>query len=139
MLLGFLRDKLGLTADGEKYLRSLLDYLKKNDTTSALGMDLALATLYYIFYGLDIGVDNTANGVKDLNAEWTKLLNDMRNSNDEGEALAGEIIADILDLEIFDDVIDPEEGVAPNGFIAFFQKIIDWFNKIIEWFKNLFN
>ena len=139
MLLGFLRDKLGMTADAEKYVRGILDYLKKNDTTSALGMDLALATLYYIFYGLDIGVDNTANGVKDLNAEWTKLLNDMRNSKDEGEALAGEIIAGILDLEIFDDVIDPEEGVAPNGFIAFFQKIIDWFNKIIEWFKNLFN
>ncbi|MEE1320224.1 MAG: hypothetical protein UHM85_01655 [Acutalibacteraceae bacterium] len=139
MLLGLLRDKLGMTADAEKYVRGILDYLKKNSTVTALGMDLALATFYYIFYGVDIGVDHTANGVKDLNAEWTKLLNDMRNSKNEGEALAGEIIAGILDLEIFDDVIDPEEGVAPNGFIAFFQKIIDWFNKIIEWFKNLFN
>ncbi len=139
MLFGLLRDELGMTAEAEKYLRSIFDYLKKNSTATALGMDLALATFYYIFYGLDIGVDNTANGVKDLNAEWTKRLNKMRNSKDEGEALAGEIIAGILDLEIFDDIIDPEEGVAPNGFIAFFQKIIDWFNKIIEWFKSLFN
>ncbi len=138
-LFGLLKDNLGMSADAEKYLRSIIEYLKKNDTTSALGMDLALATFYYIFYGLDIGVDNTANGMKDLNAEWTKILNDMRNSNDEGEALAGEIIAGILDLDVFDDVVDPIEGVAPNGLIAFFQKIIEWFNKIIEWFKNLFN
>ena len=138
-LFGLLKDNLGMSADAEKYLRSIIEYLKKNDTTSALGMDLALATFYYIFYGLDIGVDNTANGMKDLNAEWTKRLNDMRNSKDESEALAGEIIAGILDLDVFDDVIDPIEGVAPNGLIAFFQKIIEWFNKIIEWFKNLFN
>ncbi len=139
MLFGLLRDKLGMTADAEKYIRSIIDYLKKNSTVTAYGMDLALATFYYIFYGVDIGVDNTANGIKNLNAEWTKIIRDMRNSKNEGEALAGEIIAGILDLEIFDDVIDPEEGVAPNGIIAFFQKIIDWFNKIIEWFKNLFN
>ncbi len=138
-LFGLLKDNLGMSADAEKYLRSIIEYLKKNDTTSALGMDLALATFYYIFYGLDIGVDNTANGMKDLNAEWTKRLNDMRNSKDESEALAGEIIAGILDLDVFDDVIDPIEGVAPNGLIAFFQKIISWFQKIIEWFKNLFN
>ena len=75
---------------------------------------------------------------KDLDAEWTKLLEEMRNSNDKGEALAGQIITDILDLDIFDDIIDPDEGIAPNGFIAFFQKIISWFQKIIEWFKNLF-
>ena len=49
------------------------------------------------------------------------------------------VIEDILDLDIFDDVLDFEDGLAPNGFLAFFQKIIEWFRGIVEWFKNLFN
>ena len=48
----------------------------------------------------------------------------------------GNILSDLLG-EYMDDVLTGD-GVAPNGFISFFQKIINWFNSIIEWFKNLF-
>ena len=139
MLLGLLKDNLGMTEEAGKYIGGVLKVIGDCATETYLGMDKALATLYYIYYGLDIGVGETANGVKDLNAEWTKLLEEMRNSNDDGEALAGQIITDILDLDIFDDIIDPDEGIAPNGFIAFFQKIAAFFQRIIDWFKNLFN
>lgn len=139
MLLGLLKDNLGMTEEAGKYIGGVLKVIGDCATETYLGMDKALATLYYIYYGLDIGVGETANGVKDLNAEWTKLLEEMRNSNDKGEALAGQIITDILDLDIFDDIIDPDEGIAPNGFIAFFQKIAAFFQRIIDWFKNLFN
>ncbi len=139
MLIGLLKDNLGMTADAEKYVRGVLKVVGDCATETYLGMDKALATLYYIYYGLDIGVGETANGVKDLNAEWTKLLEDMRNSKDEGEALAGQIITGILNLDIFEDIIDPDEGIAPNGFIAFFQKIAAFFQRIADWFKNLFN
>ena len=139
MLVGLLKDSLGMTADGEKYLKALLKLVADCTLDTKLGMETALATLYYIYYGLDIGVGESANGMKDLNAEWTKLLEEMRNSKDEGEALAGDIIAGILGLDIFEDIIDPDEGIAPNGFIAFFQKIAAFFQKIADWFRNLFN
>lgn len=139
MLLGLLKDNLGMTEEAGKYVGGVLKVIGDCATETYLGMDKALATLYYIYYGLDIGVGETANGVKDLNAEWTKLLEEMRNSKDDGEALAGQIITEILDLDIFDDIIDPDEGIAPNGFIAFFQKIAEFFQRIVDWFKNLFN
>lgn len=139
MLLGLLKDNLGMTEEAGKYIGGVLKVISDCATETYLGMDKALATLYYIYYGLDIGVGETANGVKDLNAEWTKLLEEMRNSKDDGEALAGQIITEILDLDIFDDIIDPDEGIAPNGFIAFFQKIAEFFQRIVDWFKNLFN
>ena len=62
----------------------------------------------------------------------------MTTSNDSTDAMAGKIITDILDWDIFDDIVDPDEGVVPNGFIAFFQKISNIFKSIIDWFKNLF-
>ncbi len=139
MLIGLLRDNLGMTAEAEKYVAGVLKVVGDCATETYLGMDKALATIYYIYYGLDIGVGETANGIKDVNAEWTKLLEDMRNSKDKGEALAGQIITEILDLDIFEDIIDPDEGIAPNGFIAFFQKIAAFFQRIADWFKNLFN
>ena len=139
MLLGLLRDKLGMTADAEKYVAALLKVIADCSVETRLGMDSALATIYYIFYGADIGVGNTATGVKDMNEEWTKRLKKMRESTNKGESAAGDLIAGILDLDIFDDIIDPEEGIAPNGFIKFFQKIASWFQKIIDWFKGLFS
>ena len=135
MLLGLLRDNFGMTADVELYVGALLSAIAKSSVETQLGMDAALSILYYVFYGADLGVDNATNGVKDLNAEWTKLLSEMRNSKDEGEALAGEIIAGILDLDIFDDIVDPEEGIAPNGFIKFIMKIIEFFKKLFSWGK----
>ena len=35
------------------------------------------------------------------------------------------------------DIIDDNE-LAPNGLIAFFQKIVEFFQKIGDFFKNLF-
>ncbi len=137
-LLGLLRDHLGMTAEAEKYVAGILKVVADCAVETHLGMDAALATIYYIYYGLDIGVGETANGKKDLDAEWTKLLEEMRNSKDKGEALAGQIITDILDMDIFEDIIDPEEGIAPNGLIAFFKRIAEWFQSIIDWFKNIF-
>ncbi len=139
MLLGLLRDNLGMTAEAEKYVAGVLKVLADSSTETQLGMDSALATLYYIYYGLDLGVGELTEGKKNLDAEWTKLLEEMRNSKDGGEALAGEILSGILDIDILEDIIDPIEGIAPNGFIKFFQQIAEWFNAIIEFFKNLFN
>ena len=60
----------------------------------------------------------------------------MQNSKDSGEALAADIIAGILDLDIFKDIIDPDLGIAPNGFLKFFQKLAEWFKGISEFFNH---
>lgn len=136
-LIGLLKDNLGMEKDAEKYVRGVLDTIASISTETYLGMDQALATLYYLFYGADIGVGEASGGLKDINAEWQALLKELGKSDNPDELTIGNILAKFLN-KYMDDILT-EEGVAPNGFIAFFQKIIDWFNKIVEWFKNLFN
>ena len=132
MLLGLMRDYLGMTAEAEKYVAGILEAIAEISVETKTGMDTALTTLYYIYFAADKGVGNTASGIKDINKIWTEILRDMRESDDEGEAMAGEIIAGILDMDIFDDIIDPEEGIAPNGIIRFFMKIAEFFRKLFS-------
>ncbi len=139
MLLGLLRDNFNMTAETEKYVSGIMAVVAESATETKLGMDAALAMIYYLFYSADIGAGNTATGIKDLNAEWTKILREMIESKDEGKAMAGKIIAGILDLDIFEDIVDSQGGIAPNGLLKFFQKIAEWFRNIGTWFSNLFS
>ena len=124
-----------MTAEAEKYAKALLDLIAECATDTALGMDAALATIYYIFYGVDTGVGETTGGYKDLNAAWKDAIAELKKENSN----AGALIEEILGWDIFDDVLDFEEGLAPNGLIKFFQKIADWFKSISEFFKKLFS
>ena len=135
MLLGLLRDNLGMSAEAEKYVELLLNIIADCAVGTRLGMDSALATIYYIFYGADVGVGETTGGYNSLNDAWREALKELREESD----IAADLIEEILGSDIFEDIIDPEEGIAPNGFIAFFQKIASWFQKIIDFFKGLFS
>ena len=136
-LIGLLKDNLGMSADAEKYVRGILDTMAAVSTETYLGMDKSLATLYYLFYGADIAVGETSNGLKDINAQWQQILKDLGMSDDPNEKTVGNLLAQFLD-KYMEDVLT-SEGVAPNGFIAFFQKIADFFQKIMDFFKNLFS
>jgi len=138
MLVGVLKDAFNMSPDAEKYVRGVIGLYAEVAVDTYLGMDQALATTYYLFYGADLGVDNATGGYKDLNADWIKLLKKMGYEGPDDVSTSAKLIAGILGLDIFEDLISTE-GIAPNGFIAFFQKIIELFNKIVEWFKNLFN
>lgn len=135
MLLGLLRDNLGMSAEAEPYVKAVLDLIVECIAGTHLGTDLALSTLYYVFFGLDTGVTEATNGYNSLNQLWLDTLADLREEN-EGVA---DIIEEVLGWDIFDDLIDTEEGVAPNGLLAFVQKLVEIFRRIVEWFKNLFN
>lgn len=135
MLLGLLRDNLGMSAEAEKYVELTLNIIADCAVETRLGMDTALATIYYIFYGADVGVGETTGGYDSLNDAWREALKELREESD----IAADLIEEILGSDIFEDIIDPEEGIAPNGFIAFFQKIASWFQKIIDFFKGLFS
>ncbi len=137
MLLGLLRDHLGMTPEAEKYIGGVLYVYATAATETYLGMDQALATTYYLYYGADIGVSEVVGGFKDLNLEWQKILKELGYSDDENASEIGKLIAGIFELDIFEDIISPE-GIAPNGLIAFVEKIISIFKSIIEWFRAFF-
>lgn len=136
-VLAFFRDKLAMDADAEKYVRAVFELYAECVTETHLGMDKALATTYYLFCGADGATDGTADVVKDINGKWQKIIKKLSKSDDSAESNVADMLAEILDNEIFEDIIDIEEGVAPNGFIKFFQKICDLFRGLIEFFKNL--
>ncbi len=137
VVLDLLQDKLGMSDDARKYMAGVFEAIAAVPTETYLGMDQALAVIYYIYYGADLGVGELAGGVKDINAEWKKILKELSASDDPSEITIGDFLNGFLNT-YFEDIFT-SEGIAPNGFIAFFQRIADWFNKIIEWFKNLFN
>lgn len=136
LLIDLLKDNFNMSEDAEKYMRGLLDSIMAVPTETFIGMDQALATIYYVYYGADLGVGGLAGGLKDINAEWQKILAELGRSDNPDEITIGNVLADFLDKYM--DGILTDQGVAPNGVITFFQRIADWFNKIIEFFKNLF-
>lgn len=135
-LVGLLRDNLGMGEDAAKYFDALLDLIASCAVETYLGMDSALSTLYYVFFGLDVAVGETSGFLGDINAKWQAILKSLGKSDDPNEVTIGNLLAGFLD-KYFDDVLS-SEGLAPNGLIAFFQRIIEWFKKIIDFFKNLF-
>lgn len=135
MLIGLLKDKFSMDEDAEKYTRGVLKVFAECAVDTAAGMDIALSTLYYLFYGVDEAVGGVAGGVKDINKLWREAIENLREEN----PMLADMLEEVLGWEEFEDVLDVEEGLAPNGFIAFFLKIKAWFQKIAEWFRNLFN
>ena len=136
-VLDLLQSEMGMNDDARKYVAALFATIQYGMGETDRGIDASLATLYYVFYGLDIGVEE-ANGIlKDINKEWQSILEELGKSDDPNELSIGNLLAAALDTYlggIFD-----SEGLASNGLIEFFTKIIDLFKAIINWFKNLFN
>lgn len=135
--ISLLKNYFSMDGAAEKYLRGVFEAFAECVTETHLGMDKALATTYYLFYGTDIAADETAGTVKDINAKWLKILKKLGKSDNPDEATIGNLLADILDYEIFEDLIDTEEGIAPNGFIKFFMKLKELFQRVIDFFKKL--
>lgn len=134
--IALLKNYFSMSPDAETYIRGLFDFYAECVTETHLGMDKALATTYYLFYGSDIAADETAGAVKDVNSKWQQILKKLGKSDNPDEASIGNLLAAILDLEIFEDLIG-SEGIAPNGFIKFFLKLKDLIQRLIEFFKNL--
>ena len=153
VLINLLKTELGMSADAEKYVRALLKsfadvVVGKEGEDLRLGMDSVLATIYYIFYGLDIGVGETADGKKEVSELWKKKLEELNKNASSDETKVGDLITDILDIIFNDegkvpedggnDVLD-KDGLASNGFLSFFDRIKAFFQEIAEFFRNLFS
>lgn len=99
------------------------------------GINMMLGVVYYIFYGLDIAVGETNEWFDDVNGKWQFIIKLFDGADSDYLSNFGDALHKLFGFT--EDVID-EEGIASNGLIAFFQKIINWFKAIIEWIKDLF-
>ncbi|MBQ9912591.1 MAG: hypothetical protein IJO73_00005, partial [Clostridia bacterium] len=133
VVLDFLTNELGMSAEARPYVQAVLDLIVDCINDTQLGTEAALAALYYVFYGVDTGVQEVVDGKNNLDNLWREALAELRKENN----AAGDLIEEVLGWDIFEDLIDSNE-VAPNGLIAFFQKVIEIFKSIIEFFSNLF-
>ena len=136
MVLDLMQSEMGMSDDARKYMAAVFATIQYGMGETDRGIEASLAALYYIFYGLDIGVEE-ANGIlKDINDEWEKILKELGKSDDPNELTVGNMLAAALDY-FLDDIFD-SEGLASNGLIAFFNRLIELFQKIINWFKETF-
>ena len=154
VLVDLLKSELGMSADAEKYVRALLNsfgdcVVGKEGEDLRLGMDTVLATIYYVFYGLDISVDEMVAGKKDLDKAWKEKLEELNKDAATDDTKVGDLLTDIFDIMFNDkgedgkypegnDVID-QNGVASNGFLSFFARIKAFFQEIADFFRNLFS
>ncbi len=135
MLVGLLKDNLGMSDDAAKYVDTILDIIAEYAVNTEDGMDSTLYLIYTVYYVADTGVGNATGSMNDINSTWKDIVTTIKKN----DSSAGAIIDEILGWDIFEDVLDSDEGFAPNGIIKFFQKIADWFKGIGEWFRNLFS
>ncbi len=145
--ISLLKEYFNMDKDAEKYVRAVMDTIADYTVSTHLGMDSALATVYYLFYGADMAAGGAADGLKDVNEEWLKRLKKLGLSENRDEETVGNLIADILDILFTDEGTEPgggndvvgSNGVAGNGAISFFERIKIFFQEIIDFFKNLFS
>ncbi len=136
--INLLRNYFSMSEDAEKYIRGVFDLYADCVTETHLGMDKALATTYYIFYGTDIAADETADGIKDVNAKWQKILKKLGKSDNPDEATIGNFLAKFFDYDIFEDIISSDAVIAPNGFVKLIAKLKSIIQQIIDFLRNLF-
>lgn len=125
-----------LTGDGYTFLCSLLENFSQMAADKD-GMDEIMYTVYQIFYAANVAAHKTNDWVEDFNGDYT-FLGQLFETSD--LAFMRQIKTSLGGLlnKYTEDIITPDEGIAPNGFIKFFQKIAEFFQKIADFFANLF-
>lgn len=135
---------IGMTADGEKYVAAMIEFLATCVADTSLGMDAALYSIYYVYYGVDKGASEVITSKEQLSNQWVSKLEELNKNASSEKTEVGTLITDIFDI-IFETDEDGENGVldnsgvASNGFLSFFQKIANFFKEIGDFFRNLFS
>ncbi|MBQ6898503.1 MAG: hypothetical protein IJN70_05920 [Clostridia bacterium] len=136
---GMLEGKLN--EDGYKFLCSLLENFsqmaaKTDENGNKTGMDEIMYTVYQIFYAANVAAHSTEDWLAEFNGDYSFLNELFKTSNLDFLRQIEISLGDLLN-KYTGDIIDDNE-IAPNGLIAFFQKIVEFFQKIGDFFKNLF-
>lgn len=128
--------KDSLSGDGYTFLCSLLENFSQMAASEG-GMDEIMYTVYQIFYAANVAAHKTNDWLEEFNGDYS-FLNQLFETSDLAFLRQIKISLGGLLNKYTGDIIDDDE-LAPNGFIAFFQKIIDFFKKIGDFFRNLFS
>lgn len=143
------REKIEMSDEGYAYIDKLIDIVGTYAGTNS-GMDSILHMLYYIFYGVHSGTSKVANWQKDYNTRLQLVAEGQQKASSRDENLGK--VAELLDFlfteyvggdkddtgNVYHNYPDSEygnnskPGFASNGFIAFFQQIINWIKTIIN-------
>ena len=95
-----------------------------------------MATLYYIFYGIHTGIDNFEEEYKSFNKTWKFVLNFFETFGDSVTKTGVKVLRKILDT-YFDGILD-SDGVADEGVLTFWDRIVQFFQRIGDFFRKLF-
>ena len=139
-----LLESIGMTAEGKKYVAAMIEFLATCVADTSLGMDAALYSIYYVYYGVDKGASEVITSKEQLSNQWVSKLEELNKNASSEKTEVGTLITDIFDIIFEKDengnngVLD-NNGVASNGFLSFFQKIANFFKEIGDFFRNLFS
>lgn len=124
-----------LNEDGYTFLCALLENFSQM-AASENGMDEILYTVYNIFYAANVAAHKTEGWLEEFNGDFSFLNELFATSSLPFLQDIGASISGLLDK--FGDGIFDSDGLASDGLITFFNKIMEFFNKIIEFFSSLF-
>jgi hypothetical protein len=101
------------------------------------GTDTILGVVYYTTLGLSVGAGELRDLYDTINGAWAAAFNSLKNSDK--ASLVNFYNDAVRFLEKYlPDIVSPDGPMAPNGFVAFFQRIAEFFKKIGDFFRNLF-
>ncbi len=129
-------DENEFDASERETLVGVFDTFEKMTEQGEYGSDNILAVLYWIYVGGYVTTEGASNFLKDFNSSWRFMLDLLRFSENEQVKHFGSQLAGFLNLN-FDSVLD-EDGLASDGVVSFFDKIIAWFKMIFEKIKAFF-
>lgn len=144
-----IREKIKMSDEGYAYADKLIDIAATYAKTPS-GTDSLLHVIYYIFYGLYNGTAPVANWQKDYNTRLELLQKDFDQCSSRDKNLGK--VAELLDFLFVeyaggdkDDTgsvyhnypgseygNNDKPGFASNGFISFFQQIINWIRMLVN-------
>ena len=119
------------------YVDGVLKELSKTRTDDPTFGE-ALYVLYKLYLFVEKAVDEGDLAYHDVNNTWAFAMKMMNTSDDPVLNAAYKLIKGLITKYVEPDVVDPDSGVAPNGFIKFFQSIAEFFKKLAELFKKIF-
>lgn len=123
-------------ADDDAYMLSLLLNVFAWYTGTLGAYEVVMLTLYYTVYGASKASGAGVEVYDNVNYKWAGVITKLQKLDN---PIAREVIRIVIEKADSEagDVIG-SEGIAANGFIRFFQKIIEWFKAIFAKIKSAF-
>lgn len=130
-----IKEETSMDENAYKFVCTFIEQFSQMVSTPD-GMDKALYTVYYVFYGIHVGAHTGNDWHKQFNSNWQFFFQLLDKSDVEFIRNISSSVKDIMD-SLTKDVID-SDGLASSGLIKFFKKIAEMFKKLFEMLSNLF-